>query len=229
MRIGIIGTGNMGRALGLRWARGGHDVFFGSRDRSKAKAIAASGPGSAGAGDLDAAAAFGDVVLYTVRDVFPSGLLRRPQALDGKILIDCNNSAILGLDIPDPNHRPSIHFNTPIPSLAERLAADAKGARVVKAFNTIPSKIIELEREHLARHRVSVFLCSDEPQAKSVVSTLAEELGFVGVDSGELERAQLVEAVANFIRFQILGMGLGPFATIAIHLVPNASGGGTQP
>jgi predicted dinucleotide-binding enzyme len=229
MRIGIIGTGNMGRALGLRWARGGHDVLFGSRELNKAETIAASGPDSTQAGDFDAAAAFGDVVLYTVRDVFPSNVLGKPQALAGKIVIDCNNSAILGLDIPDPYRRPGVHFTTPIPSLAERLAADAQGARVVKAFNTIPSKIIELDREKLVPHRVSVFLCSDDRQAKSVVSGLAEELGFVGVDSGELERAQLVEAVADFIRFQILGMGLGPFATISVHLVSHASGGGTQP
>ena len=122
-----------------------------------------------------------------------------------------------------------MHFTTPIPSLAECLAADARGARVVKAFNTVPSKIIELDREKLASHRVSVFLCSDDPQAKSVVSGLAEELGFVNVGSGELERAQLVEAVADFIRFQILCMGLGLFATISVHLVLNASEGGTQP
>ena len=229
MRIGIIGTGNIGRALGLRWARGGHDVLFGSQDLSKAETVAASAPSSARAGEFDAAAAFGDVVLYTVRDLLPSSLLRKPQALAGKIVIDCNNSAILGLDIPDPDHRPGVHFTTSIPSLAERLAADAQGARVVKAFNTIPSKIIELDRNKLAPHRVSVFLCSDDRQAKSVVSGLAEELGFVSVDSGELERAQLVEAVADFIRFQILGMGLGLFATISVHFVPNASERGTRP
>jgi predicted dinucleotide-binding enzyme len=132
-------------------------------------------------------------------------------------VIDCNNSAILGLDVPDRDHRPGLHFTTPIPSLAERLAADIKGARVVKAFNTITSKVIELEREKLAPRRVSVFLCSDDQQAKSIVSGLAEELGFVGVDSGELERAQLVEAVADFIRFQIISMGRGPFATISVN------------
>lgn len=227
MKIGIIGTGNMGRALGLRWAHGGHHVLFGSRDLRKAKAVAASGPSSTQAGDFDAAAAFGEVVLYTVRDVLPSSLLREPQALASKIVIDCNNSAILGLDIPDRDHRPGLHFTTPIPSLAERLAADAQGARVVKAFNTIPSKIIELDREKLAPHRVSVFLCSDDSQAKSVVKGLAEELGFVGVDSGELERAQLVEAVADFIRFQIISMGRGPFATISVNLVNHINERGT--
>jgi len=219
MRIGIVGTGNMGQALGLRWARAGHELLFGSRDVKKAKAIAADGSASTQAGDFDAAAAFGEVVLYTVRDYFPSQLLKEPQALSGKIVIDCNNSAILGLDIPDPKNRPGIHFTTPVPSHAERLAADAPGARVVKAFNTMASQVIELGRDQLAHRHVSVFLCSDDEQAKSVVNELAEELGFIGVDCGGLERAQLVEAVGDFIRFQIIGMGLGPFATISLAVV----------
>jgi 8-hydroxy-5-deazaflavin:NADPH oxidoreductase len=220
MKIGIIGTGNMGRALGERWAHVGHEVFFGSRDLGKAKAIADSYSGSVRAGDFDAAAAFGDVILYTIRDRFPSNLLKDPQTLSGKIVIDCNNSAILGLDLADPEHRPGIHFTTPSPSLAERLAADIPGARVVKAFNTMASQTIELDRETLARHRVSVFLCSDDIQAKSVIKGLAEELGFIAVDSGALERARLVESVGDFIRFQIIEMGLGSLATISVNLVP---------
>src|SRR5262245_5036435 len=224
MKIGVIGTGRMGRALGLGWARQGHEVLFGSRDPEKARAIAALEPGSARGGDADAAAMFGEVVLYTVRDVPPSRLLRMPQSLAGKIVIDCNNSAILGLDAPDPEQRPGLHFVTTVPALAERLAAGVPDAHIVKAFNTIPANVIELERERLAPHRVSVFLCSDDSQAKSVVKSLAEELGFVAVDSGGLDRAQLVEAVADFIRFQIGDMGLGPMATISVHRLPEGRG-----
>jgi 8-hydroxy-5-deazaflavin:NADPH oxidoreductase len=221
MKIGVIGTGNMGRALGLGWARAGHDVLFGSRDPGKAKAVAASANASTQAGDFDAAAAFGEVILYTVRGGFPSKVLRDPQALSGKIVVDCNNSDIMGLDVPNPEaDRAGLRFITPIPSLAERLATDIPAARVVKAFNTIPATVIALGRESLTPHRVSAFLCSDDPQAKAVVSTLAEQIGFVGVDSGELVRAQLVEAVADFIRFQIVAMGLGQFATISVNLVP---------
>jgi predicted dinucleotide-binding enzyme len=217
MKIGVIGTGNMGRALGIRWARGGHSVLFSSRDLKKAEAVAADGACSAKVGDFDEAAAFGDVVLYTVRGVFPSALLRDPRSLSGKVLIDCNNNDILGQDVPDPEDRPGLHFPIPVPSLAERLAADAPDARVVKAFNTMASQVIALDRGELAPHRVSVFLCSDDSKAKETVKGLAEELGFVGVDCGELELARLVEAVADFIRFQILGMKLGPFATISVH------------
>jgi 8-hydroxy-5-deazaflavin:NADPH oxidoreductase len=220
MKIGIIGAGNMGRALGLGWARVGHEVFFGSRDLNKARAIAADGPGLTRVGDFDAAAAFGEVILYTIRDRFPSSALKDQQSLSGKIVIDCNNSAILGLDVPDPDNRPGLHFTTPAPSIAERLAADAPGARVVKAFNTMASQVIELAPGELARRRVSVFLCSDDAQAKAAVKGLAEDLGFIGVDCGELERARLVEAVGDFIRFQIIGMGQGPFATISVNVAP---------
>jgi len=220
MKIGIIGAGNMGRALGVRWARAGHEVLFGSRNLSKARAIAAHGSPSTRSGDFDAAAAFGEVVLYTVRDVLPSSLLREPSLLSGKIVIDCNNGAIPGLDIRDPDYRHAAHFSSPLPSLAERLAADVPGARVVKAFNTVPATVIEIARERLAPHRVSCFLSSDDANAKSVVKRLAEELGFVGIDSGGLEHVQLVEAVADFIRFQILEMGLGSYATISVEILP---------
>jgi predicted dinucleotide-binding enzyme len=226
MKIGIIGTGNMGRALGLRWASAGHEVLFGSRDPAKAEAVAASAPGMARAGDFDAAAAFGTVILYSVRDVLPSRLLRSPEllVLDGKIVIDCNNSDILGVDVPDPERRPGLHFIPPVPSIAERLAADVPRARVVNAFNTVPAPVVEREREALRSHRVSVFLCADDARAKSVVVGLAEEAGFVGVDSGELERAQLeraqlVEGLADFLRFQILELGRGPHATVSVQVL----------
>jgi predicted dinucleotide-binding enzyme len=219
MNIGIIGTGNMGRSLGRGWSRAGHSVLFGSRDVSKAKTVAADSGGSLQAGTLDEAASFGDVVLYTVPNVFPSRVLKEPGTLSGKILIDCNNSAILGLDVPDPAGRAGVHFTTPVPSLAEQIAANVPAAHVVKAFNTIPATVIQLGREKLAAHRVSVFLCGDDVQAKSTVNGLVEDLGFVGVDSGDLERAQMVEAVADFIRFQILDMRLGPFATISVTVL----------
>ena len=92
MNIGIIGTGNMGTALGTRWAQNGHQVLFGSRDSSKAKAVAAQAGNGAQFGDADAAAEFGEVILYTVRGVYPSKLLHDPRALAGKVVIDVNNT-----------------------------------------------------------------------------------------------------------------------------------------
>ena len=219
MKIGIIGTGNMGRALGLGWAAAGHQVLFGSRDPAKARATAAEAPGARG-GSFDEAAGFGEVVLHTVRDATPKDLLAEPKALAGKIVIDCNNSAILGLDAPDPEGRPGLHFTPPVPSMAERLAATMPEARVVKAFNTIPHVVAALGRDRLKPLRIPVFVAADDAAAKAAVMALAGDLGFVGMDSGTLEHARLVEAAADFIRFQILGMGLGPFTALSIVPVP---------
>ena len=209
MRIGIIGSGNMGQALGGRWAAAGHAVLFGSRDSAKAIAIAERCGHSAQAGSFDDAAAFGEVVLHTVRGVFPSELLAAPGSLDGKIVIDCNNS-----DLPA-----DFRFAIPVPSLAERLARDVARARVVKAFNTMAAELISLDLKYLAPQRVSDFVCSDDRTAKAVVAGLAAQIGFEPVDSGSLEHTYLLEALGDFIRLQIAGLGRGPMTAISVHQV----------
>jgi predicted dinucleotide-binding enzyme len=219
MKIGIIGAGNMAGALGARWAAGGHSVFFGARDRGKAEAIAARVAGGAQAGTFDEAAAFGDVLLYTVRGIFPSVLLRHPRALAGKVVMDCNNTDLDGDMRPtgvDPNG----------PTLAEQLAADVPAARIVKAFSSVPHRVIALDRATLAPHRVSVLLCGDDLAAKATVKGLAEELGFVGIDCGPLKRSRIIDGATDFLRFQIGGMGLGPFATLSLNII---GGGQTAP
>jgi len=151
-----------------------------------------------------------------VRDVLPSDLFGRPGVLSGKIVIDCNNR-----DLGDDSRPAEFKFDKPPPvrSFAELIAQDDPGARVVKAFNTIPSPVLALPREILAPHRVSVFVCADDAAAKSVVLRLAEDLGFVGVDSGTLEHARLVEAVADFLRLQIGPLGRGGLATLSLNVL----------
>ena len=212
MNIGIIGTGNMGGALGARWAQNGHAVVFGSRDSNKAKAAAARASSSAQAGDYDAAAAFGDVILYTVRGIFPSTLLRDSNSLAGKIVIDCNNTDMTSDARPiDPNPGG--------PTLVELLAADIPQARVVKAFTSIPHRVIELGRETLAPARIAALISADDADAKRTTMALAEELGFVAVDCGPLDYSRTVDGATDFLRFQIAKMGLGPFATLSLNVL----------
>jgi predicted dinucleotide-binding enzyme len=212
MNIAILGTGNMGGALGARWATGGHSVLFSSRDGIKAEAAAARVGRGARAGDFDEAAAFGDVVLHTVRGIFPSTLLRHPRALAGKVVIDCNNTDL------DGDMRP-IGVDPSGPTLAEQLATDVPSARIIKAFSSVPHRVIELDRATLAPYRISVFLCGDDPAAKATVTSLAEELGFVGIDCGPLRRSRVIDGATDFLRFQIGGMGLGPFATLSLEVI----------
>lgn len=222
MKIGIIGTGNMGRSLGIVWAEQGHEVFFGSRDAAKGKALAASAEHSIQGGTNDEAAAFDEVILYTLRGITPSAVFSSTEVLSGKVLIDCNNWDILAGYVFEPI----------VESLAERLAADVPDAHVVKAFNTMAQEVFELSPTPLRNYHVSCFICSDDEQARKTVITLAEDIGFSPVDCGPLHSARMIEGLGNLIRFMIGGMKLGPYATVSVNTIPAAQQqrlGGRQP
>lgn len=221
MRIGIIGSGNMGRSLGILWAEQGHEVFFGSREEAKGQAVAEfAGRGTQG-GTNDEAAAFAEVILWTARGILPSQLLSNPEELNGKIIIDCNNQ-----DIPEEFAYPAIQK-----SLAEQMAQDVPNARVVKAFNTMAQELLELAPQPLQDYKVSVFIAGNDEPARKTVMQLAKEIGFVPVDSGVLRNARLVEGLGDFIRLMMIGQQQGSYATISVNVLPAAQGqrlGGRQ-
>ncbi len=107
-------------------------------------------------------------------------------------------------------------------SLAETLAEQAPGARVVKAFNTIPMEVFELAPEPLKNYNVSVFVAADDAEAKQTVMQLAQEIGFSPIDSGALRHARLIEGLADLERFLIIGQKLGAYAVPAINILPPA-------
>ncbi len=222
MKIGIVGSGNMGRSLGIVWAEQGHQVFFGSRDAEKGKAIAElAGHGTQG-GTNDEAAAFGDVIWWTLRGIKPSTVLASVDVLNDKIVIDCNN-----WDIPE-----DYAYEPIVESLAEKLAADVPNANVVKAFNTMAQEIYELSPMPLKDYHVSCFICGDNEQARKTVMVLAEDIGFSAIDCGTLRSARMIEGLGDFIRFMMGGMKLGPHATICVNIIPAAQQqrlGGRQP
>lgn len=211
MKIGIIGSGNMGRSLGVLWAEQGHEVFFGSRDAEKGRSIAQLAGHNAQGGTNEEAATFGEIIFYGVREL-PSKVLSSTEVLTDKIVIDCNNSPI-----PD-----EFAFEPITKAIAEKIAADTPNALVVKAFNTFAQEVFELSPEPLKQHQVSCFVCSDSEQAKQTVIRLAEEIGFSAIDCGSLRNARMVEGLGDFIRFMIGGMKLGSYATISVHQLPEA-------
>lgn len=221
MKIGIVGSGNMGRSLGILWAEQGHQVFFGSREAAKGQAVAEFAGKETQGGTNDEATAFAEVILWTARGILPSELLSTPDALNGKIIIDCNNQ-----DIPEGFAYPAIEE-----SLAEKLAKDVPNARVVKAFNTMAQELFELAPQPLRDYQVSVFVAGDEEQARNTVMQLAEEIGFMPVDSGVLRNARLIEGLGDFIRLVMIGQQQGSYATISVNVLPAAEGkrlGGRQ-
>lgn len=132
LRIGIIGSGQMGGAVGLKWAQAGHQVFFSSRNPDRlADLVAEAGP-NAQAGLPNAAASFGEVVLIAV----PYGAL--PQVgrdygplMQGKVVIDLGNPRE---DRDGPMAVDAIARGTGVVS-AEYLL----GVRLVRALSAISS------------------------------------------------------------------------------------------
>ncbi len=212
MKIGIIGSGNMGRSLGILWAEQGHEVFFGSRTTKKGKEVAEIAGQTTQGGSNDEAAAFGEVLLYTVRGVHPTEVFSSTSVLDNKILIDCNNQ-----EIPENFDYPAI-----TQSLAEKLATEVPNAKVVKAFNTMAQELFELAPTPLKNYNVSVFVAGDDESAKQTVIQLAQEIGFQAINCGELRHARLIESAGDLIRLLMIQQQMGSYATISIHSLPSA-------
>jgi 8-hydroxy-5-deazaflavin:NADPH oxidoreductase len=215
MKIGIIGTGNIGRSLGILWAEQGHDVFFGSCDTERAQSAARLAHSdnqsrTIGAGSNDEAARFGDVLLYTVQGVPPEQVLSDISVLKDKILIDPNNA-----NIPE-----NFFYEPIILALAEKLQWQAPLSRVVKAFNTIAQEVFELSLNPLRGERVSVFVAGDDEAARQIVMGLSTDIGFEPVDCGPLRNARLIEGLADILRYVAIRGSKGAYTAITIQSLP---------
>lgn len=182
IRIGIIGSGNMGGAVGLQWARAGHEILFSSRNPSDLnELVGAAGP-RARSGFPDEAARFGDVVLIAV----PYGALPQVGAdyaplMESKIVIDCGNPRA---DRDGPMADEAIAKGTGVAS-AEYLP----GVRLVRAFNALSYQQV-LDEAHRDGERIGIPIAADDPQAVQVTTELVVDAGFDPVVVGGLERAR---------------------------------------
>jgi 8-hydroxy-5-deazaflavin:NADPH oxidoreductase len=180
VRIGIIGAGSLGAALGARLAAAGHAIMFGGGAAAKQ----AAGPLGLRAGSNEEAAAFGDLVVLAVPFAAIDAALAQAGPLEEKVLWSCVNAL-------KPDYTGLVlGFDT---SAAEEIAGRAPGARVVAAIPPFAEALASgaLAYEHdLAP---GVFICGDDADAKQLVERLVRDLGAQPVDAGPLKAARLVE------------------------------------
>lgn len=187
MKIGVLGSGNVGGTLGTRWAQGGHEVVFSSREpgsKQMQELVARAGK-SAKAGSPAEAAAASDVVLVATPWPATKAVLASAGKLSGKVVIDAVNPLLpdlSGLEVGTTS------------SAAEMIAGWAPGARVVKAFNTVGYGV--MADPVVAGQKAVMFYCGDDATAKGMVGQLATELGFSAMDAGPLTQARLLEPFA---------------------------------
>ncbi|WP_067481513.1 NADPH-dependent F420 reductase [Actinomadura hibisca] len=188
MRIGTLGAGNMAEALAGRWVAAGHEVTVGARSPEKAAALA--GKIGATAGTLREAAAFGDAVLLAVPFAVAEEVLREAAVPAGRTLIDCTNPVV----------PPEMALLTAGgPSAAERCAAAAPGAHVVKAFNVCHEGIWRTTPPQPDGRPLGVPLCGDDAAAVAAVEQLVRDLDCEPLNGGGLARAGQLEATAAFV------------------------------
>ena len=192
MRIGVLGSGLMGAKLGTILARAGHEVTFSyARSKSKLAKLAKEAGAKARAGTPREAADGADVVLLAVHWSRFEDVLGQTGDLSGRIIMTCSlpmNADDTGLVIGHGS------------SGAEELAKMIPKARVVSAFNTVPSEVLfgvyEARRKAA---RPSLVYCGDDKRAKDAVATLIRDCGFEPVDAGPLRIARYTEPFALLV------------------------------
>lgn len=207
MDIGIIGSGNMGSALGRLWAAKGHSVVFSySRNQGKLDSLAASVPNARAGMPADAAVC--GVILLAVRWSSVQDAIAAAGRLEGKIIIDCTNPLTPDLSGLEIGHTTSA---------AEEIARMVPGASVVKAFNTVFADVYASSSRLFGSRMPSMLYCGDDAAAKTTVSRLIHETGFEPVDAGPLVSARFLEPLA-MLMIQ-LGYGQGMGTNIALSLI----------
>ena len=201
MKIAVIGTGSVGRALGGGLATLGHQVVFGSRSPTSGRVerlVESAGAGVSAALPREAAADAAVVFLATPWEATEASVHSLEQ-LGDRVLVDCTNPLVpemSGLDISRGR------------SGGERVAEWAAGGRVVKAFNTTGAG--NLSDSKYNDGRLVMPLCGDDPGAREIVADLALELGFEPLDCGGLRAAILLEHLAMLWITLARDQGLGP-------------------
>jgi 8-hydroxy-5-deazaflavin:NADPH oxidoreductase len=192
MRVGILGSGLMGGKLGTIFARAGHDVMFTyARSKENLKKLARDAKGSARAGTPREAAQEADALLLAVHWSRIEDVLKQTGDLSGKVIVTCS------LPMNDDDTELVVAHTS---SGAEQLAKRIPKARVVAAFNTVPSEVLfgvyEAKRK---ASRPSLVYCGDDESGKRVAAELIRDVGFDPVDAGPLRIARYTEPFALLV------------------------------
>jgi 8-hydroxy-5-deazaflavin:NADPH oxidoreductase len=190
MHIGILGTGDVGHALGRGFLALGHEVRMGARaaGNAKAAAFAAEGGSSASAGTFADAAGFGELVvlatLGSATEAIVGGIAGR---LAGKLVWDATNPLDFSAGMP-----PQLSISGR-DSLGERVQKTAPNARVVKVFNTVGHAL--MFRPQLEGGPPTMFLAGDDEAAKKRTAGLLAEFGWETADTGPIASSRYLEAM----------------------------------
>jgi len=190
-RVGVIGSGVVGRVLAAGFAARGHEVTIGTRqpeENDDVQAWAAQHDGVA-IGSFVAAAEAGELLVLATRGTAVKQAIATagPQHFAGKVVIDTTNPL-------DPSgDRAALAVSSPADSGGETVQRAIPEARVVKAFNTVSNAI--MVDPGLAGGRQPMFIAGNDDTAKATVSAALDDFGWDAMDVGGIEQSRQLESL----------------------------------
>ena len=181
-RIGMIGSGRLGGAVGALWVKAGHPVLFASRDPDQTAALVARLGAPARAGSVAEAIDFGDVVFLAVPYAAMPEIGRDFGAkLSGKVVLDAGNAV--------ESRDGAIAGEAEQNGIGLTSQKYLPGARLVRAFNTLGFTVLEREANR-AEPRLAIPIAGDDAVAVQIAASLVRDAGFDPVIVGKLADAR---------------------------------------
>lgn len=180
--VTIIGTGNIGGGLARAWIRAGHDVRLAVRDAVAPDVVDLVEHG-AKAIPIDGCGQGTDVLVIAIPSSAVGDALKRAGDLSKTIIVDCTNAIGPGMVTSAPAGSSS----------PEQMAALAKGARVVRAFNQQGAETLRDAR--FGELRAVSFVAGDDEDARKTVVALSNDIGLDSIDAGPLATSRVLDHV----------------------------------
>ena len=201
MKLGVVGSGKVGSALGAWAAKAGYQVAFTARNESHARDAAQHAGHNAKAFPLRELIDESQMILLTLPYAEVKKVLSPMRAhLGRKIIVDVTNPIT-------PDHKALVLGHTT--SGAEEIAKLSMDISVVKAFNAVFAEVYASQNPKIDGQTISIFFAGDDAEAKQKVGELIERLGFDAVDAGPLQNARYLEPLSllNIHLGRVLGFG----------------------
>jgi len=203
-RVGVIGSGQVGRALAAGFAAHGHEVTIGTRDPEVNEDLQAWAAQHAGIaiGTFAAAAEAGEIVILATRGTAVREAIETAgrQHFGGKLVIDATNP----LDFSGGGPALAVGHTDSGGEIVQRALPDA---RVVKAFNTVNAGLMVNPQLPDSPH--PMFIAGDDEAAKRTVADILADFGWRSFDVGGIDRSRELEALV--ILWVAIGQRRGAF------------------
>ena len=205
MKVGIIGSGNVGRVLATGFLSEGHQVMLGTRNTSKEDVVKWKNENTNGLlGSFQETAQFGEVIVLAVSGLVTEDAinLAGKEHLSNKVIIDTTNPIAA---VP-PENGVIRYFTTLEESLMEKIQKILPDAKVVKAFSCVGNAF--MYKPNFNGIIPSMFICGNDDAAKKTVTDILTSFGWETEDMGKVEAARAIEplcilwCIPGFIRNQ---------------------------